>query len=82
MVENSRWKTIQSYEHLERFLRSNPSLRVYDTRDRESRYVIRQSADNGMLVATVDGRSFNALITRMERVADGGWKLRKAAVTP
>jgi hypothetical protein len=77
MSDNSKWKTIQSRERLERFLKGNPSLRVYDTRHRENRYVIRQSVDDNMTIATVDGRSMRAIMfTRMVRVADGGYKLR------
>jgi hypothetical protein len=81
-VNNSRWKTIQSWEQLERLLKGNPHLRVYDTHDRESRYVIRQSVDDNMTCATVDGRAFNAIcFTACEQTHDGGYKLRRRLFT-
>lgn len=58
-MNNSRWKTIRSWEELEKFLARNPTFQVVDSGNRERRYRV---CENGKgLGISVDGRSVNTL---------------------
>jgi len=71
---NSRWKSILDWESLEAFLRNNPGHFLYDTRDKEHRYVVRPPGPQcgGQ---SVDGRSIVWCL--LERFPDGGYQLRE-----
>lgn len=64
-MDNSRWKTIQSWEHLKAFLTEHPEYFVHDTRDREKRFWVRSDTDKHGL--SIDGRSVKALPMDMQR---------------
>ena len=75
MRNNTRWKSLQSREELLKFLEDNPTMAVFDTREKESRYVVRYFHDRPTGI-TVDGRSFRAAFFDLIRLPDGGWVRR------
>jgi hypothetical protein len=67
----SKWNSVTSYEELEKVLRANPNLFLYDTHDRENRYKLAECLAEFSM--SVDGRSVAAVYHKLTRCrADGG----------
>lgn len=75
-MDNAKYKTIQSCEKLEKYLRLNPLMFLYDLwPERRNRYVLRKSREH-ISGVSVDGRSVRAIYYKLVcRTEDRGMQL-------